>query len=177
METLKFRKLCVMASLMALVIIFSTSCKEDDPVRPDYVGTWETVESVPTDEGHVQVKDIMTFNETGFTNMAQMELLAGKWVDFASMKGTMTVSGDFMNVIVTEIGITSLNMITGLPTGVITSYQKGSTEYDALFAQLGESKSFESKFTVAGNKLTLQTDKNEDGDYLDELETSVYTKK
>lgn len=177
MKTLKFRKLCVMASLMALVIIFFSSCNEDEPVLPDYVGTWETVESVPTDEGHVQVKDIMTFTETGFTNKAQMELAAGKWIDFASMKGTMTVSGDFMNVIVTEIGITSLNMITGLPTGVITSYQKGSTEYDALFAQLGESKTFESKFTVAGNKLTLQTDKNEDGDYLDELETSVYTKK
>lgn len=177
MKTLKFRKLCVMAALMALVIIFFTSCEEDEPVRPDYVGTWETVESVPTDEGHVQVKEIMTFTETGFTNKAQMELALGKWIDFASMKGTMTVSGDFMNVIVTEIGITSLNMITGLPTGVITSYQKGTDEYDALFAELGESKTFESKFTVAGNKLTLQTDKNEDGDYLDELETSVYTKK
>lgn len=177
MKTLKFSRLWMMASLMALVVIFSTSCDEDEPVRPDYVGTWETVESVPTDEGHVQVKDIITLTETGYANSVQMELALGKWIDFANLKGTMTVSGDFMNVIVTEIGITSLNMITGLPTGVINTYQKGSTEFDALFITLGESKTFESKFTVAGNKLTLQTDKNDDGDYLDELETSVYTKK
>lgn len=162
---------------MALVIIFSSSCDDEEPVRPDYVGTWETVESVPMEEGYVQVKDIMTFNETSYTNTAQMELSAGKWVDFASMKGTMTVSGEFMNVIVTEIGITSLNMITGLPTGVITTYKKGTAEYDSLFVRLGEPKSFESKFSVASNKLTLQTDKNDDGDYLDELETSVYTKR
>lgn len=177
MKALKFRKLCVMASLMALVIIFSTSCKEDDPVRPDYVGTWETVESVPTVEGHVQLKDILILSETSYSNTIQKELSAGKWIDYASLKGTATFTGDYMNVIITEIGVTSLNLITGLPTGVITSYLKGSEEYDILFAEMEEAKIFESRFTVAGNKLTLQIDKNGDGDYIDELETSVYTKK
>lgn len=178
MRLLGLKNWCKAMAFTAVVLGFSTSCKEDDPVRPDYVGTWETVESVPDGSGgHVQEKNILILNETSYTSIIQMELSAGKWIDYASLKGTATVTGNFMNVIVTEIGVTSLNMITGLPTGVMTTYQKGSDEYDTLMAQLKEAKTFESKFMVEGNKLTLQIDINGDGDYMDEQETSVYTKK
>lgn len=168
---------CKAAVVVTMVLSFNSSCTKDDEILPDYAGSWEVVASVQGASGYTQVKDIVTFTETGFASLSQVEQPASKWTDYASMEGTMEVHGDKMSVVVTEIGISSLSGITGQPTGDITSYKKGTAEYDALFTKLGELKNFESKFTVSDNKLTLQTDKNNDGDYLDELETTVYTRK
>ena len=161
---------------MAIVVIFSSSCKEDDPILPDYVGTWVAVEAVPTEVGYVQMKDIMTFTEKSFTDLAQIQTGTDQWTSIFSMNGTLLVSGNIMNVTITEIGVTSFSGVTGLPTGVITSYKKGTTEFDELITENDQPRSFESKYTISGNKMTIQTDQNEDGDYLDELETTVYTK-
>ncbi|MBC8004363.1 MAG: hypothetical protein H7X84_02725 [Verrucomicrobia bacterium] len=177
MRHLRLRRWCRAAVVMAVVVSFNSSCSEDEVILPDYAGSWEAVASVQGASGYTQIKDIMTFTETGFTSLSQVEQPVSKWTDFASMEGTMEVHGDIMSIMVTEIGISSISGINGQPTGIITSYKKGTAEYDALFAKLGESKNFESKFTVSGTKLTLQTDKNNDGDYLDDLETIVYTKK
>lgn len=176
MRHLRVREWCKAAVVMAVVVSFNSSCSKDDEILPDYVGSWEAVVSVQGTSGYSQVKDIVTFTKTGFSSLSQVEQTASKWTDFASMEGTMEVHGEMMSVVVTEIGITSLSGINGQPTGEITSYKKGTAEYDALFTKLGESKNFESKFTVSDNKLTLQTDKNNDGDYLDVLETTVYTR-
>lgn len=161
---------------MAVVLIFSSSCKKDDPVLPDYVGTWTTVVSYPTDNGNVSVRENMTFTETTFVDLAQMQMAGGQWTDFMKMKGSMSVSGNLMNVTLTEVGISTFSMISGLPTGQITSYQTGSADFDDLLAKTGQSKTFKSAYSVSGNQLTLKTDNNEDGDYLDDNETTVYTR-
>jgi len=161
---------------MTVVVLFNLSCKEDETVLPDYAGTWAAVESVPTENGSMQVKDIMTLTETSFSDIHQIQVATDKWTDMVGMKGSLSVYGDIMSVTITEIGVTSLSGVTGLPTGVITSYKKGSSEFDALLSANEQPKTFESKYTISGKNMTLQTDHNGDGDYLDKLETSVYVK-
>jgi len=165
-----------LATFMALVLIFGTSCNDDDPVLPDYAGTWSTIDVLTTEEGSVQVKDIMTFTENSFSDLSQFQISSNTWTNMFSMGGTMVVTGDIMTVTITEIGVTSFSGVKGLPTGVITSYKKGTPEFDELITDNDQPKTFDSKFTISGNKMTLQTDHNGDGDYLDEYETSVYTK-
>ncbi|MGE5395619.1 MAG: hypothetical protein ACM3P1_12830 [Candidatus Saccharibacteria bacterium] len=176
MRQLHLASWCKAAAFMAVGMMFNSSCKEEDKVLPDYTGTWVTVETIASGGKYVQVKDIRTFTETGFTELVQKQLSSDQWIDYVSVKGTLSVYGDMMNVTVTEMGASSYSMVTNLPTGVITFYKKGTSEFDVLISQLDQPKTFESKFSVSGNKMIIQTDLNSDGDYLDEMETSVYTK-
>ena len=173
---MRFSELCKIASLMALIVIFSTACKDDDPVLPEYAGTWVTVRAVPTQNGYSQVKEVMTLSENSYSDLLQSQISTDVWTSIFSMGGTMVVSGNLMNVTLTEIGITSLSGVTGLPTGVITTYKKGTDEFNQLITDKDQPKTFEAKYSISGNKLTIQIDKNGNGDYLDEMETSVYTK-
>lgn len=176
MRQLSVGNWCKTAVFMAVAVMFNSSCTKEDIILPDFVGTWVTVETVALNGSYVQVKDIKTFTPTGFTDMIQKQLASDTWTDYVGMKGTLSVYGDVMNMTVTEIGASSYSMVTNLPTGVMTSYQKGTPEFDALISQMHQPKNFESKFSVSGNKMIIQTDLNADGDYLDEMETSVYTR-
>lgn len=176
MRQLRVRNWCKAAVFLTVMVVFSSACKKDDTVLPDYAGTWVTVQTVALNGSYVQVKDIKTFTETSFTDLVQKQLSSDSWTDYVGMKGTVSVYGDMMNVSVTEIGASSYSVVTNLPTGVMTYYKKGTSEYDVLISQMDQSKNFESKFSVSGNKMIIQTDLNMDGDYLDEMETSIYTK-
>ena len=166
------------ATLLAVLFIFSSSCKKDkqkdDKVNPDYVGTWTAMSSISTDYGDTSLKDLMTLTETSFTDLRQIQFM-NAWLDFTSMKGTLSVNGNLININIAEAG-TSFDMATGIPSGTIKTYKAGTPEFDKLLSQAKLSKTFKSEYSVAGNKLTLKTDYNEDGDYLDELETTVYTR-
>lgn len=176
MRQLKLKSWGKVVAIMAVGMVFISSCKDDEPVLPDYAGTWVTVETVASNGKYVQVKDIRTFTETSYTELVQKQLSDNNWIDYVSVKGTLSVFGDMMTVTVTEMGASSYSMVTNLPTGVITYYKKGTSEFDVLVSQMDQPKTFESKFSVSGNKMIIQTDLNSDGDYLDEMETSVYTK-
>src|SRR5665648_56411 len=137
MRNLKFIRLVKLVFALALMVIISSSCKKDDEINPDYVGTWIAVESIPTASGYTEIRDIVT---------------------------------------ISEIGISSLNAITGLPTGTIIGYKEGSVEFESILSQTEQSQTFESEYSISGSELTLKTDNNYDGDYLDEDEVTVYTK-
>lgn len=182
MKNLNFKELFRIATFLAIILIFSTSCKKDepatpivDPNTPDYVGTWIAIEPISTDYGDISMKDIMTFTETSFTNLGQLQILSNSWLDYVSMKGSILVNGNKMTVTITDLGLTSLNSL-GMPTGEIASFKAGSAEFDALILESGQAKTFISEYSVSGNQLTLKTDNNEDGDYLDANETTLYTK-
>jgi hypothetical protein len=163
-----------MAAFMALLVIFSSSCKEDDPILPDYAGTWVALVNIPTEAGIMSLKETITLTETGYSDLAQMQV--DKWTDLASMKGSMMVSGNFLNITLTQVGMSSMNMLTGFPDGVIITYEATDPGFNALLTDLGQTKTFKFEYSISGNLMTLRTDKNEDGDTLDENETTVYTK-
>ncbi|HEY3371567.1 MAG TPA: hypothetical protein VGK10_11995 [Prolixibacteraceae bacterium] len=173
LNSLQFYKV---AALMALLMIVVVSCKDDDPVLPAYAGTWAATESIPTETGYTSIKDIVTLTETSFAELGQMEIGTGNWKDIASLKGTMTVSGNSLHITLTDVGMTTLNMLTGLPTGTIITYHEGSAEFNDQLSQMEQPKTYVTQFSISGNQLTLLTDINLDGDYTDEYETGVYTR-
>lgn len=178
MSNLKLFKFYKVAAFMAIVVLFGSSCKDkdDEPVLSGYVGTWVAIESIETEAGAIPFKDIMTFTETSFEDLGQIQISFNKWTDFLSMKGSLLVNGNKMTVTIQEIGMSSFSPVTGLPTGTITSYPAGSDEFNELLDEAGQSQTFESEFSVSGNNMTIKTDNNDDGDYLDEMETSEYTR-
>lgn len=179
MRNMKFTSLTHLVFALTLMVIISSSCKKDDEINPDYVGTWAVImPSIPTATGFTGgFKDNMTFTKSSFTDLIQMPgESADKWIDYMNMKGSISVSGNLMTVTITELGISSFDVITGRPTGTIISYKEGSSTFDAILNNSEQPKTFNSEYSVSGNKLTLKTDNNDDGDYLDSDEVTVYTK-
>lgn len=181
MRTLKFIQFYKIATLLAIFVIFSSSCKKDKKDNPnnlDYVGTWTDMDFISTDYGDTESKEIMTLTETSFTNLMQVliPIPVDFWMDYASLKASISVNGNLIDLTVNEVGITSVDMSAGFPIGKMTIYKEGTTEFDTLLSGAGQSKTFKSEYSVAGNKLTIKTDINKDGDFLDDKETRVYTK-
>jgi hypothetical protein len=161
--------------IFTFVILFS-SCRKDT-VNPDYVGKWSAIEIFTENGVSIQYKDIMTFSTGGFNDLGQLyDASTSKFIDYIELNGTISVSGTTMSVMITEIGFSSFDMISGKPTGTIVSYKEGSSQFESLITQSGQPKSFTSEYSVSGNEMTIKTDNNNDGDYTDLNETIVYTK-
>lgn len=164
-------------TLLTFALLLTASCKKDE-VKEPYVGTWEATETI-TEEGiSFQVKDIIILSKDKFTNKGQMlNPLTNKWIDIIGMKGELSINGDIMNLVVTDAGMTSYDGITGIPTGNITYYNESELGFEGLLADMEIPQTFSSQFFVTDNKITIKTDHNNDGDYTDENETTIYTKK
>jgi len=146
-----------------------------EPVNTDYVGTWMVIAPFTTDYGDISLKKIITFTDRSVAQLGQLQILSNTWMNYVSMKGSLSVNGNLMTVSITELGMSSSNSL-GIPTGDIISYQSGSAEFDKLLSDTGQPGTFSSQYSVLGNQLTLKTDANFDGDYLDANEITVYTK-
>ena len=182
MRNFKIIQFYTLATFLAIAVIFSSSCKDDDkndnPNNLDYVGTWIAMNSISTDYGDTESKDIITLTETSLTDLIQIliPIPVDFWMDYASLKALISVNGNLIDVNVTEVGITSIDMSAVFPIGEMTIYKEGTADFDKLLSDTNQSKIFKMEYTVAGNKLTLKTDINKDGDFLDDKETRVYTK-
>lgn len=162
--------------MIAVPVIMLSSCSKDDEVSADYMGTWSADVTVSESGNSIQCKDKYTFTQSGFSDLLQLrDPSTGKYIDYMKLNGTMSVSGNAMNMKVTEIGVSSVD-VTGYPTGTIIMYKEGSSVFTSLFSQSDLPQAFKSVYEVSGSKMTLKTDNNNDGDYTDDGETTVYTK-
>jgi len=150
-----------------LVLLFS-SCSKDDAVSPDYVGTWS---STSTESG-MSIKENMTFTTDGVTQLSQMSIpTTNIWIDFLKATATISVNGSTMTTTFTGIG-----MIPDSNGSITMLYPVGSSDFQTYLTVNGFTLSYNSKYSVAGNKLTLMTDNDGDGLYTGTDETKVYTK-
>jgi len=162
--------------LLSVVIISLSSCKKDDPEVANYIGTWSSIQNVTQDGISMDIKDVITLTEDSFIDIAQfLNPSTGKYVDLMKMSGNLSVLSTTMLVTIKEIGINQIDPNTGQSTGMF-SVKEGDAQFEDLFIKLGLSKSFKSEYSVNGNKLTLKTDGNNDGDYTDKNETVIYTR-
>jgi hypothetical protein len=123
------------------------------------------------------MKDVMTLSESGFSDLYQYyNPTTNKYIDYLKLGGLLSVSGSSMTIKATEIGVSSFDMMTGLPTGSITVYKEGSSQFENVFSQSGQPRTQKAEYSITGNKMTVKTDNNNDGDYTDEDETTVYTR-
>lgn len=172
MKKLKIKSVFAMMVMLTAMIVSISSCSKDNEITADYVGTWVANSSMDGSE----TKETMTFTSTSVTNLLQIKYAtSNNWVDYISMKGSISVNKQLMTVTLTEIGL-AFDFMTGEPTATMTTYKAGSSLFDMILEGSGQSVSFQSEYSVSGNTLTLKTDNNDDGDYLDEEESVTYTK-
>jgi hypothetical protein len=176
MRLTNFFKRTRLLTIISIVIFLLSSCEKEE-INESYVGTWVATETVSEQGVSMTVKDIMTLTESTFTNVAQIQNpLTSAWTDLLGLKGSISVVNNIMEVVVTEIGMSTFDMITGMPTGELSYYSDGQGEFANLLAESDIIGSFQSEFSVSGDKMTIKTDANGDGDFTDSGETSVYTR-
>ncbi|MTK52947.1 hypothetical protein [Paludibacter sp.] len=169
-------KWCKTLLMIIVPVIMLSSCNKDDEVKADYMGTWSALATVSESGNSIQCKDKITFTQSGFSDLLQLcDPSTGRFIDYMKLNGTMAVSGNTMNLKTTEIGVSTFDL-RGYPTGSIIMYKEGSDIFTSLFSQTGQSQAFKSVYEISGSKMTLKTDNNNDGDYTDAGETTVYTK-
>jgi|WetSurMetagenome_2_1015567.scaffolds.fasta_scaffold542237_1 hypothetical protein len=164
-------------ALVILIALLFSSCHKDKEVPPDYVGTWSTEEAYLTSQAVLQVKDVVTLTKDTYTDLLQLfDQSANRYIDYLKLTGNMTNNATVLYVELTEVGITTFDFITGKPTGTLQSYKEGTMEFENVFTQTGQAKSFSFEYSVSDNTLTIYSDNNSDGDYADANETVVYTR-
>lgn len=179
MKELKDKWTRAIMVFLVITAVFSTSCNNDDDEDDEtqtasYVGKWSSDIIVSDEDG--DYKDNLTLTKNTFEDLIQTQTSANNWVNSIMVKGSMTVNGNVMNVHVSEIGISEIDETTGDFTGNITTYKEGSLFYGIIMDEVGQDSDFQSEYAVNGNKLTLKTDMNDDGDFNDINETTVYTR-
>ncbi len=176
MKTMKSLNQSGLLIISLFVFSLLSSCKKDN-VNPDYVGTWVATGTINLSNMTMDYKDVITFSTSSFEDIGKVKNpVTSAWLDFVGLKGSMTVNGNVMDITLTDAGITTFDAVTGLPTGTLVYYKDNQSEFSTILTQSGMKKTFQSEYSISGNNLTLKTDLNNDGDYTDANETTVYTK-
>lgn len=166
--------------LSATILLAFTSCKKDEVVvekAVDYVGVWVMEKTYAPEDGGFTIKDVVNFSEHSFTEVAKVkDDNTNSWIDLVGRKGTFTVLNGEMNISLTEAGTTSVDPVSGGPTGNITYYKEGTTEFSSLLTELEMAKNYKALYTVSNNSMTLKADNNNNGSYDDLDEINTYTK-
>lgn len=179
MKTRKFFNHAKFFGLVVLAILFVTSCweKDDDDNSTDFIGTWVTVKSVPSDEGYVEIQDIIDFTEKTFTETGSIwDPESEEWIDIVGRKGKITASDGEMDVNLTELGYTLVDEETQLPLGIIVYYAEGTEEFNSLLYELEMSKNYKAEYTVSEDELTLKADNNNNGSFDDDDEVNTFSR-
>ena len=179
MKTMKISKNFKLLLFGTLLLGTIASCKKDDSDGPkDYVGDWVTEKTVETVEGSLDLKDIVKFKESTFTETVSMyDPISDEWINMIGRKGDFTAEDGEMDVTITAIGYSTEDDITGYPTGNIVYYKDGTDEFDELLVELEMSKNYKALYTIEDDKLTLKADDNNNGKYDDEDEVNIFTRK
>lgn len=175
MSYLRMRRFCSFVVLFAAILLLVSSCKEDDPEVPAYVGKWQAFTTFD-EEGAIPGKETMTLTESSFSVIAQVSLASGEWTDYIKVGGLLNVSGSTMTLEIKELGFSSFDILTGLPTGQIVSYKEGTSQFETIMQKSGQERKITSEFTVSGDILSVNEDLNNDGDVTDQGEMTIYTR-
>jgi hypothetical protein len=162
---------------VCLALLLITACEEDEPeVIPDYVGSWSTSWAYIDEGDTMEVKEIMTLTADTYTDITQLRSYPnGTFIDFYGLKGTFTVSGYTMSIDIKQIGLTTADG-EGNPTGNLIYYKEGDPEYFTLVSELGQPDDFDADYSIAGDFMTFLVDWNEDGDFYDAGELTIFTR-
>jgi hypothetical protein len=177
MKTLRFFNYAKLLGMTAIAFLVVTSCKEDDndDQPDDYIGVWVTERTELTEDGYIEIQDIVDFSANSFVETASMkDPDTDTWIDIVGRKGKIKVVNGAMDVSLTEAGYTSVDEETEFPTGIIVYYKAGTSEFANLLVELEMSKDYKALYTVSEDELTLKADNNNNGSFDDEDEVNVF---
>lgn len=153
-------------ALVLCLMVGMGACKEDDDNSTSYIGTWERTD----DSEFGMVKQVLVISEASF-NMSMKINLLNAWMDMMVIKGTYTVNGDIFTLTITEIGVPNEDM-----SGLVY-YTPNDAEWEEILADEAEIEdSFDAKFELSGNTLTIITDDNYDGTFDPVEEGETFTR-
>lgn len=158
------------------IFVLMISCEKDED-NPDYVGKWAVTSSISFDDQIMGYQDIYTFSKSSFSELQQLkDPDTNEWIDLFGLKGSISSDGYLLNFTVNQIGLSTADRITGMPTGNMVYYTDGQVGFSTLMSDLGMEKIFKVEYNVSGNTMTLLYDYNGDEDYNDEGEMVIYLK-
>lgn len=139
-----------------LIVMFVFSCGSD---RPDYVGTWVGEHTFPLIGETTRLTATLT--EDTWKIMVAIELFADNWFDILGLKGTMIVSESNITLTVTHV-------YESIEQGVPAWYGPGTEEFYTILLSLEiTSTTFNGKYSVSGDQITLFIDFDDSGVYED----------
>lgn len=174
MNYFRFKKLFSIVLLFTAITVLVSSCEKDDDEVPAYVGTWQNI-SMFDEDNMIQMKETLILKENSFSALGEVNF-DGEWIDYVKLAGSLNVSGTSMTLTIKELGISSFDMITGYPTGQIVTYKEGTAQFELIMGESGQEQIMSSEYSVSGENLSVKEDFNEDGDFNDEDEITVYTR-
>lgn len=173
MKKIKMKKIFAYGIVLFALFFVVSACSKEDEIVSDYVGTW--VASTTMDDD-LEAKETLILTYNTFSNQYQVkDSISGSWIDYITMKGSITVDKQLITGTITEIGL-AIDLMTGEPTGTMTTYKAGSSLFDMIVEESAGSATFNSEYSISGNTLTLKTDDNNDGDFLDDGESQTFIK-
>lgn len=169
---------------VSLVVLLVWGCKKDDadtkiskPIdtTPAYYGTWVYIQQLTNGVKTVDIKEVYTFKADTFNKMRQVkDAETKKWIDFEANKGLITVADSVIDISIKEVGYSSINPVTNMPTGTMLYYNSTESGFKSYVEQYNLKTSVKCIYEVLDNELTLRTDLNSDMDFADPGETITY---
>jgi hypothetical protein len=180
MKTNEMKYYTRLLAISAITLLAVTSCKKDDndDKSAEYIGSWGTVKTVPSEDGELEIQDMVNFTTSSFNEVASIkDPLNDEWIAVVGRKGRITEKSGEMDVSITEVGYTTVDEETELPTGVILYYKEGTDEFSELLEELEMSQNYKARYTVDADELTLKADNNNNGSFDDEDEVNIFIRK
>ena len=72
--------------------------------------------------------------------------------------------------------MTTIDPVSGGPTGTIIYYQEGTTEFSNILIEMEMKQDYTALYSISNNSMTLKADNNNNGSYDDLDEVNIYTK-
>ncbi len=150
-----------------LVLIFFTSCEDENDTPPAYVGVWEMLSTDSIGDTEVDMKQMLTLHEDSFETIVSMLPDDQPAIDVMGMKGDLDMDGDNGTITFTSYGKQQYDNSAN-PTGMVW-YEEGDTEFNKFITDDMDGKKTQNiKISVDGDKLNIKIDQNNNGSFDDE---------
>ncbi len=173
-------KLPPLKYVIPFLLITMISCKKNDDLVLDYVGTWETNISIPTTTGFTSKKYSLVltkhnFTETFFSNVYQ---IVPSFIGIlATIEGNLSIKGNKINFTAKKISFSNINADTGTGSEPYKTYTEKDQDFTSVSNELSRpTYGFPNEFEIRDNQLILKVDYNKDNEFSDN-EIVIYSRK
>lgn len=146
------------------VLLLLPSCSKDSN-SPAWATKWVLYDTETFNNATYDTRQLLDLHETSFVSSNDVNL-DGTWKTFARMEGTLKETSGKFSLHVSKLGMSSFDL-NGLPTGQVTMYNSGTSEFNQILDMMGMPEEFDAYYTLSGNSIVLSLDLNLDGDTTD----------
>jgi len=172
----KFRKIFLCIKVIAVLIVFSSSCINDDEVYLEYAGKWFTEKSIAVSSGYVKVKYTLELTSNGFKEIfVRPSRTSYSDASQLTIEGAVFSSGKILKLVVHKLSVSNINS-AGVVSEPYETHIYGDDDFGFEFVGMGSTISNNNvEYSIEDGKLIFKVDYNRDGIYA-ENEKSIYSR-